>query len=71
MDFEERINRLTERHEALAQSLEMLTADVRDLQATARAFQSSLSALGDNIEKLLRIAEIQHERITRLEEGEA
>ena len=71
MDFEERINRLAERHEALAQSLEMLTIDIRELQVLSREFQLRLSTMTDGIDKLLRIAEIQHKRLTRLEQGEA
>ena len=45
MDFEERLRRQVERHEALAQSLELLTADVRELQIAVRR-------QGENIDKL-------------------
>ena len=62
MNIDERIERLTERHEALAQSVELLTADVRHLAQTVQQ-------QGENIGKVLRIIEIQHERITRLEGG--
>ena len=68
MDFEERMNRLTERHEALAQSLELLAIDIREMRTAIQEFEATT---GKAIENLLRIAEIQHARITRLEEGEA
>ena len=61
MTIDERIEKLAERHEALAQSVELLTADVREL--VLRGKQTD-----ENIARLLRIAEIQHERITRLED---
>lgn len=32
MTIDERLEKLTERHEALSQSLELLTADVQDMQ---------------------------------------
>ena len=34
--IDERLDRLVERHEALAQSIELLTADVHQMQETAR-----------------------------------
>lgn len=37
MTFEERIDRLTERHEALAQSLELLALEVRENSQAAKA----------------------------------
>jgi archaellum component FlaC len=54
MTTDERIDRLTERHEALTQSVEMLTTDIRELKDAAAS--------------LLRIAEIHEARISRLED---
>ena len=75
MDFEERINKLTESHEALTQSVVMFTADIREMQIATREFQAKIrefqATTGKRIEDLLRIAEIRHERITRLEGGAA
>ncbi len=75
MDFEERIERLTGRHETLAQSLEMLAIDVREMQVATREFQTAMrefeATTGKRIESLLRIAEIQHEKTTRIEGGAA
>jgi hypothetical protein len=50
-----------ERIEALVMSLELLTHDVQDLKIAAQQD-------GENIRALARIAEIHHQRITRLEE---
>lgn len=54
MTIDERIARLTERHEALTQSVEMLHLEIRDLKEAAQS--------------LLRIAEIHEARISRLED---
>jgi prefoldin subunit 5 len=76
MTFEERIDRLTERHEAMAQSLELLTADVRQVTAEVRQVTADVkeltknqAAMMDAITRLAHIAAIQDERIERLEEG--
>ncbi len=53
MTTDDRIDRLTERHEALTQSVEMLTLDVRELNEAALS--------------LLEIARIHETRISRLE----
>jgi archaellum component FlaC len=59
---------LTQRHEALAMNLELLTHDVRDLTADVRELRIAAQQDGENIRALARIAEIHHERITRLED---
>jgi hypothetical protein len=53
MTTDDRLDRLTERHEALTQSVEMLTLDVRELKEAALS--------------LLEIARIHETRISRLE----
>jgi hypothetical protein len=63
MNIDERLERLTGRHEALTLSLEPLTRDVQDLKATAQYD-------GRNIRALARIAEIRERRLTELEGGE-
>jgi hypothetical protein len=55
---------LAERHEALAQSVELLTAENR--QTAVR-----LSEIMEGIARLLRVAEIHEQRIERLEGGRA
>jgi hypothetical protein len=50
-----------ERIEALVMTLEILTHDVQDLR-------TAVQQDGENIRAFARIAEIHHERLTRLEE---
>ena len=52
MTIDERLDRLTERHEALTQTIELLTHDVSELRATVEVD-------AQNIRALARIAEIQ------------
>ena len=54
MTIDERLEKLTERHEALTQSVALLHRDVQGLYALAQQD-------GENIRALARIAEI-HER---------
>jgi len=63
MTFEERIDRMVERHEALTQTVELLAIETRELR-------SAISQDADNIRALVRIAEIHERRITHLEGGE-
>lgn len=60
MSIDERLEKLTERHEALALSLELLT---RDVQALVKASAQD----GENIRALARIAEIHERRLTDVE----
>lgn len=62
---DERIKRLVERHEALAQSLELLTADVGSLQSsvaglteTVRTHDEYLSTIMEATSQLLQVAQI-------------
>ena len=49
MTFEERIDKLTERHEALAQSVEMLHADTVEFRAEFRAEMRQLAGMVDKL----------------------
>lgn len=60
MTVDERIEALVGRHEALTMNLELLGRDVQDLKIAAQRD-------GENIRALARIAEIHHERLTRIE----
>ena len=62
MTIDERLDRLVERHEALSQSVELLTKDVRDLG-------KYVGEIAEGTARLLHIAEIHENRITRLEGG--
>jgi hypothetical protein len=61
-NIDERLDRLTARHEAMAESVEMLFASVKEQHATS--VQD-----GENIRALARIAEIHERRLTDLEGG--
>jgi uncharacterized protein (UPF0335 family) len=63
MTIDERLEKLTERHEALTQTVELLHRDVQGLYALARQD-------GENIRALARIAEIREKRLTGIEGGE-
>jgi ABC-type transporter Mla subunit MlaD len=60
MTTDERIDRLTERHEALTQSVELL------LQTT-REHSQQITELMEAAASLLHVAEIHEQRISRLE----
>jgi archaellum component FlaC len=63
MTIDERLEKLTERHEALTQSVELLHRDVQGLYALVQ--QDS-----ENIRALARIAEIHEKRLSGIEGGE-
>jgi hypothetical protein len=63
MTTDERLDRLTERHEALTQSVELLAIETRELKA-------AIAQDAENIRALARIAEIHERRITRIEDRE-
>ena len=56
-DFNARMDRLTERHEALTQSMELTQREIVDLKETARL--------------LLEVSQSHQHRIQRLEEGKS
>jgi hypothetical protein len=60
---------IDERLEAIAESLELLTMDVREMAADNRQRDRLMDQMMDGIAKLLRIAEIHEHRIENLEEG--
>ncbi|MGA2589289.1 MAG: hypothetical protein ABSH32_05190 [Bryobacteraceae bacterium] len=63
MTFEESLERLKERHEALTQSLELMAAENRERD-------KRLGQITEGIDRLLHIAEIREHRIAGLEGGE-
>jgi hypothetical protein len=81
MNIDERLDRLTERHEALTQSVELLAIEGRELRerisSLASSIASSINSLtsaiaqdSENIRALARIAEIHERRLTHLEGSE-
>ena len=62
MTIDERLERLTERHEALTQSVEMLVADNRE-------WDRRLGEIMEGIASLVHVAEIHEHRLSDLEGG--
>jgi archaellum component FlaC len=62
MTIDERLEKLTGRHEALTQTVELITADLQTLKTLAQQD-------GENIRALARIAEIHEKRLTGIEGG--
>jgi len=64
VSFEERLERLTDRHEALTQSVELMAAENRQRD-------KRLGEIMEGIASLVHVAEIHEHRIERMEEGRA
>ena len=74
MTIDERLEALTARHEALAQSMELTHHDIQQLLQTSqhlvetsKAHTGQLKTDADNIRALARIAEIHEHRLSHLE----
>jgi hypothetical protein len=74
-NIDERLEKLTERHEALIQTAELIAAMQRDSAARFDFLSRDIQDLkttaqqdGENIRALARIAELHHERLSRLED---
>jgi hypothetical protein len=77
MTNDERLEKLTERHEALTQTVELLSRDIQKLLETSQQDGENIQKLletsqqdGENIRALARIAEIHERRLSGLEEGQ-
>jgi archaellum component FlaC len=60
MTVDERLDRLTARHEALTESVEMLTRDLHEMK-------SLVGDIAEGTARLLHVAEIHEKRISKLE----
>jgi hypothetical protein len=76
MTTDERIDRLVERHEALAQSVELLAIEGRELAERIKEQGENIDKLlvaskqdGENILALAHIAELHERRLSGLEGG--
>jgi hypothetical protein len=67
MNIDQRLDRLTERHEALAQSMELTHHDLQQNGEQIRALARVVETDAENIRALARIAEIHERRLTHLE----
>jgi archaellum component FlaC len=70
MTIDERLERLTERHEALTQTVELIAGMQRDLTRDVQQLSKTAEQDAENIRALARIAEIHERRLTDLEGGE-
>jgi len=61
MSIDERLERLTERHEALTQTVELLTKDLSEMKGL-------VNDIAEGTARLLHVAEIHEKRISRLED---
>ena len=61
MDIDERLERLTQRHEALTQTVELLTRDLPDMKVL-------VNHIAGGTARLLHVAEIHEKRISRPED---
>lgn len=71
MNIDDRLERLAERHEALAQTVELLVAENRKTAEENRQRDRRLGEIMEGIGRLLHVAEIHERRITQLEGGPA
>jgi len=62
MTTDERLDRLTERHGALAESLQLLTADVQGLAKKHEALADSLQVLTADVQSLAQSVK-EHDRV--------
>jgi chromosome segregation ATPase len=64
MTTDERLDRLTEKHGALAESLQLLTADVQSIATKHGALAESLQLLTADVQSLAQSVK-EHDRILR------
>jgi hypothetical protein len=70
MTIDQRLEKLTERHEALTVTVELIAAMQRDLTRDVQSLRIVTEQDGENIRALARIAEIHERRLTEIEGGE-
>lgn len=67
MNIDERLDRLTERHEALTIHVEILTADIAQLTNSVKRMESRMEDLMTGFSTLVELAKSHEIRISRLE----
>jgi hypothetical protein len=65
--IDERLDRLTERHEALTQTVELIAAMQRENEARFAQIAANQERDAEHINALVRIAEIHEHRLSGLE----
>jgi hypothetical protein len=68
MNIDQRLEALTARHEALTQTVELIAAMQRDSEKRIGEITTAIRQDAENIRALVRVAEIHHERLSRLED---
>jgi hypothetical protein len=68
MTFEERLDRLTERHEALTQSVELLLKDSRENTENIRVLFENSRVQGESIRLMFENSQVQSSDIQSLSE---
>ena len=70
MTIDERLDRLTVRHEALTQSVELLARTTSEHSQQIHEHTRQITDIVEAAARLLHIAQIHEQRLTRLEGGE-
>ena len=65
MTLDERLERLTERHEALTQTVELMAARMEDRD---KRLDGILTQMAEGITRLMHVAEIHEQRLDRHED---
>jgi hypothetical protein len=68
MNIDQRLEALTARHEALTQTVELIAAMQRDSEKRIGEITTAIRQDAETIRALVRVAEIHHERLSRLED---
>jgi methyl-accepting chemotaxis protein len=71
MTFEERIDRLTERHETLAQSVELTQHQIEENSRHIERVVTLMEHLTENVTKLSNVAGQHGHRLDQLDGGQA
>jgi hypothetical protein len=67
MTIDERLDRLTERHEALTQTIELMVLDSRENTRNIATLSLVVQKLASSIDTLWRIAEPHEDRVDKLD----
>jgi uncharacterized coiled-coil protein SlyX len=67
MTIDERLEALTARHEALAQTVELIAGMQRENEKQLTRTDEQIRSLAELVHDLVHVAELHHERITRIE----
>jgi copper oxidase (laccase) domain-containing protein len=69
MTIDERLDKLTERHEALTQTVELIAHMQQENEKAQQKNQVLLAEIGEDLHSLARIAQAHEHRISNLEGG--